>query len=1024
MTLLLQLGANPDSCDATGDPVLHTALRLRDEFMIQELLSSGASPIISDAEGRHAIEIARQCGVTAQVLKYFEYFESLKYGGGKTSEDSKGGEDRDLSIGDEISLRSYSLRVVPKYIWSLTYIVTLDLSGNMLPELSTEVTSLVNLKSLDVSNNKISLLPPELSSLSSLTSLNLEGNPLNYFPPADLVPRSTQKILEVLKKYNEQEILWRRVTVRVMGRSGVGKTSLLSKLTGRKGKSTAGQRSSSNYLEIYQWDPNMDRPNLDSPQKEYPVFHFWNLNVPSEVMYNFAKIVARSIYMIVFDIRDANFDIEIADQIHAIRGRYPKEFHPPIILVGTFADRSSPQQMEIAQNFAASKYPREPLLLISSQNSSHISDLRSTLLSSTNLSLRVKVSGSFLYLASRVFYFRDTGSPVIQMSTFCDVAKKCGMKEEDINEAVTHFDHLGVTISLSDIIQRRENQFLITDPIWLLELFATVQFDGKGNGNPALREPIVMESQIRTLWEFYGDEIRPFILDILEGMELLFSFHNPRHARLLSRNKQNRRPSHPRSDKEEREREKEGGEREEEKLILIPSLLPSAATSACDTWHRTQGESAATVRLFRFSYFPPEVTLRFLASCLALYPLSAPWKKGILIQTGDPSLPKVAYLEIVSESYTLLMAVRTRALQKRPHLLCDLACLLERVVDEYCPRYAEGCAQFIPCRHCLGNQVIRSGEEATGEGGREGGGRGKEISGGKESWKRDDDVAYSSTEIDLILPLIRSRSFVTMCVASKFGNDSSPSSSPHTSSSASPKLCPSPKFRHSSPNVPSPSLPLPSSSSSSLSLPPPLLSQTHSFASVHFFPLDYLLKKAGENCLGSVTCPFGNVRLPIAFLSPDISFSGIRHIKNLVLKEKIGEGGQAVVYRAIIFPNKEDENDWRELEEIKLNMKRRERKREKLTKNEVCKFGEGEGEEREGGRGQWVRSVGTSAKDRALGKRSLGCGVRRKGSCHFQIWMLHTSSRTILIVSAEESSRSLSKSMPHHHLFSRILSPR
>ncbi len=54
-----------------------------------------------------------------------------------------------------------------------------------------------------------------------------------------------------------------------------------------------------------------------------------------------------------------------------------------------------------------------------------------------------------------------------------------------------------------------------------------------------------------------------------------------------------------------------------------------------------------------------------------------------------------------------------------------------------------------------------------------------------------------------------------------------------------------------------------------------------------------------------VICPRGNVCVRLSLLAPDLTLSDIPLITNVVLKEKIGEGGFAIVYRGLLSLN-----DW------------------------------------------------------------------------------------------------------------------
>ena len=47
-------------------------------------------------------------------------------------------------------------------------------------------------------------------------------------------------------------------------------------------------------------------------------------------------------------------------------------------------------------------------------------------------------------------------------------------------------------------------------------------------------------------------------------------------------------------------------------------------------------------------------------------------------------------------------------------------------------------------------------------------------------------------------------------------------------------------------------------------------------------------------------CPVGNISMRLSFVAPDLAMTDVPHLDNVVLKEKLGEGGQAVVYRGVL----------------------------------------------------------------------------------------------------------------------------
>ncbi|XP_067119917.1 leucine-rich repeat-containing protein 57-like [Centruroides vittatus] len=70
----------------------------------------------------------------------------------------------------------------PRDLFSLKTLRTLDISGNKISNIPSNVGLFVHLKHLTANNNKISQLPKEIGNLTKLESLSLNGNRLTALP--------------------------------------------------------------------------------------------------------------------------------------------------------------------------------------------------------------------------------------------------------------------------------------------------------------------------------------------------------------------------------------------------------------------------------------------------------------------------------------------------------------------------------------------------------------------------------------------------------------------------------------------------------------------------------------------------------------------------------------------------------------------------------------------------------------------------------------------------------------------------
>ena len=82
-----------------------------------------------------------------------------------------------------LNLRGNQLQALPSEIGQLSSLTSLSLRGNQLQALPPEIGQLSNLTELNLVENQLQALPPEIGQLSNLTELNLWGNQLQALPP-------------------------------------------------------------------------------------------------------------------------------------------------------------------------------------------------------------------------------------------------------------------------------------------------------------------------------------------------------------------------------------------------------------------------------------------------------------------------------------------------------------------------------------------------------------------------------------------------------------------------------------------------------------------------------------------------------------------------------------------------------------------------------------------------------------------------------------------------------------------------
>ncbi len=82
----------------------------------------------------------------------------------------------------KLALRDKHLKAIPKEVFYLTNLQTLDLSENNIKSIPPEIGNLRRLQTLNFYDNKIKVLPPEMQELGNLQALYVASNYLTEIP--------------------------------------------------------------------------------------------------------------------------------------------------------------------------------------------------------------------------------------------------------------------------------------------------------------------------------------------------------------------------------------------------------------------------------------------------------------------------------------------------------------------------------------------------------------------------------------------------------------------------------------------------------------------------------------------------------------------------------------------------------------------------------------------------------------------------------------------------------------------------
>ncbi len=222
----------------------------------------------------------------------------------------------------ELTLSSNQLAALPPEVGRLTALTRLNLGGNRLAALPPEVGRLTALTELNLSRNRLAALPPEVGRLTALTTLYLHDNPDLGLPAEVLGPTWLDVISKEARPKPPSEILayYFRIVgtagealgeckLIVVGRGGVGKTSLVKRLSG---KLYDPNEAETHGITIRQLD-------FDAQQGQVKA-RVWDFGgqVVLHSMHEFF-LTARSLYLLVLGERDDMLERDAAYWLQLIR---------------------------------------------------------------------------------------------------------------------------------------------------------------------------------------------------------------------------------------------------------------------------------------------------------------------------------------------------------------------------------------------------------------------------------------------------------------------------------------------------------------------------------------------------------------------------------------------------------------------------------------------------------------------------------------------------------------------------------
>ena len=227
----------------------------------------------------------------------------------------------------ELLLNSNRLTELPPEIGKLTNLKELDLNGNQLTELPPEIGKLTNLTEFSLYENRLTELPPGMGQITNLRRLFLHGNPFKS-PPPEIVAQGPPAILAYLRERLEAGKRQWISKMLVVGEGGVGKTSLLRALRGKKFKSDL---ATTHGIEIDSL--NIEHPTEPGVTMELNCWDFGGQEIYHATHQFF--LTDRSLFVLVWNARHGFGQGKLRYWLDAIQSRAPKS---PVLIVAAWTD--------------------------------------------------------------------------------------------------------------------------------------------------------------------------------------------------------------------------------------------------------------------------------------------------------------------------------------------------------------------------------------------------------------------------------------------------------------------------------------------------------------------------------------------------------------------------------------------------------------------------------------------------------------------------------------------------------------
>eukprot|EP01096_Ripella_sp_DP13-Kostka_P013510 TRINITY_DN587_c0_g1_i3.p1 TRINITY_DN587_c0_g1~~TRINITY_DN587_c0_g1_i3.p1 ORF type:complete len:1377 (+),score=731.02 TRINITY_DN587_c0_g1_i3:157-4287(+) len=541
-------------------------------------------------------------------------------------------------------------------LWRLTY---LDAHINKITSLPVQLQLLKYLNYLDLSYNKLKRLDDFLCTLRGLNTLKLIKNEPLKGMPKSILEKGDDIALSFIRHLPLQAIQQARMKLMVIGKEGVGKTSIVECLNRKMSKKKAKVKDQFvptptdgiNVLEM--------STMKGTTEIQYSVWDFSG----KEGYINTHQLFfsERAVYLLVCNMLDPEEDDEIIEswlEMISIRvGRVP------VIIVGTHLDEKACGTKHIKNFWKRIKgkvQDRGNVVgyeAVSGSQNKKIDNLLTRIVKITSQQdpFPTQLTKGYEYLESRTKLLRKLmKTPMTSFKRFREEIIACGIHEHQVDTCMKHFSDAGIIVYFPLC-----PSLVFLGPEWIVNLISTFN-----DIKQYVKRGMVDRSDFLQIWdpEQYPEKYHEYILMLLERFELLM--------RLKDQGK-----------------------------IFFPELLEEEATPSQSTlnfmWNPGyEMEQPEFRRIFKFHFVPQFMFARIIGRMMygMGWELQNYWKNGAILNK-----------EYADESIFLKLDPTERCfyITVRGENAADQIVNTIKMIESTSEQMHLSHQTFVPCTHCL-----------------------------------------------------------------------------------------------------------------------------------------------------------------------------------------------------------------------------------------------------------------------------------------------------------------------------------